>query len=73
MKRIPNTIREYSKAIPHNGVTIYKTHFGWQVLVKQATVDATEDPFWLATKSTLKGARQFIDNIATEGRKHIFA
>jgi hypothetical protein len=65
--RIPNTLREYTKAVRHNAATIYQTRYGWQIPVKD-----TSD-IWFATKSSLKAAKAFVDMIAGEGRSHIFA
>ena len=64
--RIPNTVREYTKAIRHGAATIFRTRYGWQIPVN-------DGEFHLDTKPTLEKAKSFIEAIAAEGRDHIFA
>lgn len=74
--RIPNTLREYTKAIRHGAATIYRTSYGWQIPVNESGATNPLDPayeIWLASKTTLAGAKDFVDRITAEGRSHIFA
>jgi len=56
MKRIPNTVIEYTKAVVHLGKVIYRTRYGWQMPMR-------DSENWLATKPSLKAAKQFLDEL----------
>lgn len=61
MKRIPNTVIEYTKSVAHLGKVIYRTRYGWQVPMR-------DSENWLATKPSLKAAKQFLDDLRNESR-----
>ena len=59
MKRIPNTIIEYTKSVAYLGKTIYRSRHGWQIPMR-------DSEHWLATSSSLKSAKQFLDDLAAD-------
>lgn len=61
MRRIPGTLREYTKAVAHLGKVIYRTSYGWQIPMR-------DSENWLATKPSLKAAKQFLDDLQNESR-----
>ena len=59
MKRIPNTVIEYTKTATHLGKVIYRTRHGWQIPMR-------DSEYWLATSPSLKAAKQFLDELEND-------